>query len=166
MPLRRKRSTAFCMRLKRIGVDAESAPAPVPAHVPDERAASVATTPVLDENEGSDAVLDDHTGNANPEQKSEKEEEMAVPIEQRIDKLPKDATPALHEDILSSMAGDVEALKAVTETVIKDHTRRHRSRTAQRAFLAWLEEHDSPQQTITTPSINNGEKEKKYYEQI
>ena len=91
-------------------------------------------------------VSDDHTGGqaadaATPEQTYETVEEKAVPIEQRIDKLPKDATPPLYEDILASMAGDVDMLKSVTETVIKDHTRRHRGTAAQRQFLSWLEEH-------------------------
>lgn len=63
-----------------------------------------------------------------------------APIEQRISKLPKDATVALYEDILSTMAGDVDTLKVVTEAVIKDHTRRHRGTAAQRALLAWLNE--------------------------
>jgi len=63
-----------------------------------------------------------------------------APIEQRISKLGKDATVALYESILSTMAGDVDTLKAVTEAVIKDHTRRHRGTAAQRAFLAWLNE--------------------------
>lgn len=87
-------------------------------------------------------VHDEHTGNGAPEPASVTAE---VPIEQRIDKLPKDAPPALYEELFSSMAGDVDTLKAVTEATIRDHTSRHRGTAAQRAFLSWLEEHVSPQ---------------------
>lgn len=63
----------------------------------------------------------------------------AVPIEQRISRLPKDATSTTFEGLLAALANDVEIAKAVTEAVIRDHTKRHRGTAAQRAFLAWLE---------------------------
>ena len=71
---------------------------------------------------------------------SEDRQSEEAPIELRISKLGKDATVALYESILSAMAGDVDTLKTVVESVIRDHTRRHRGTAAQRAFLAWLEE--------------------------
>lgn len=71
---------------------------------------------------------------------SEDRQSEEAPIEQRISKLGKDATEALYESILTRMAGDVDTLKAVVESVIRDHTRRHRGTAAQRAFLAWLNE--------------------------
>ena len=67
-------------------------------------------------------------------------EQVDAPIEQRISKLGKDAAPSVYENILAGMAGDVDALKAVTEAVIKDHTKRHRGTAPQRAFLTWLNE--------------------------
>ena len=71
---------------------------------------------------------------------TEERQSEEAPIEQRISKLGKDATEALYESILTRMAGDVDTLKAVVESVIRDHTRRHRGTAAQRAFLAWLNE--------------------------
>ena len=65
---------------------------------------------------------------------------VGEPIELRISKLGKDAAPSVYENILAGMAGDVDTLKAATEAVIKDHTKRHRGTAAQRAFLAWLNE--------------------------
>ena len=62
-----------------------------------------------------------------------------APIEQRISKLPKEASTALYRALLAALANDMEMAKAVTEAVIRDHTRRHRGTAAQRAFLAWLE---------------------------
>lgn len=67
-------------------------------------------------------------------------EQVDAPIEQRISKLGKDAAPSVYENILAGMAGDVDALKAVTEAVIKDHTKRHRGTAPQRAFLTWLDD--------------------------
>ena len=97
----------------------------------------------IEEVDAAAPVLDEHTGEAIAREKTSVTAE--VPIEQRIDKLPKDAPPALYEELFSSMAGDVDTLKAVTEATIRDHTRRHRGTAAQRAFLSWLEEHVSPQ---------------------
>jgi len=62
-----------------------------------------------------------------------------APIEQRISKLGKDATQSAYANLLSALGNDVSMAKAVTEAVIRDHTRRHRGTAAQRAFLAWLE---------------------------
>ena len=62
-----------------------------------------------------------------------------APIEQRISKLPKDATSSAFEGLLATLDRDVNIAKAVTEAVIRDHTRRHRGTAAQRAFLALLE---------------------------
>ena len=67
-----------------------------------------------------------------------------LPIEQRISKLPKDASPAIYEEMLSIFGGDLETAKAVTEAVIHNHTRRHRGTAAQRAFLMWLNELNTP----------------------
>ena len=71
---------------------------------------------------------------------AEESAEQPLPIEQRISKLKKDATPSIYEDLLALLVGDIDTAKAVTEAVIKDHTRRHRGTAAQRQFLAWLNE--------------------------
>lgn len=75
-----------------------------------------------------------------PTEKAEAVAADAVPIEQRISKLGKDATMPVYEDLLSTLGGDAEMAKAVTEAVIRDHTKRHKGTAVQRAFLAWLNE--------------------------
>ena len=70
---------------------------------------------------------------------AEKAEAEPAPIEQRISKLGKDASPAAYAELLTAFVGDVEKAKAVTEAVIKDHTRRHRGTASQKALLVWLE---------------------------
>ena len=63
----------------------------------------------------------------------------AIPIEQRISNLPKDANAATYEAILAALGNDVAIAKDVVAAVIRDHTRRHRGTAAQRQFLQFLE---------------------------
>ena len=60
-------------------------------------------------------------------------------VKLRISRLRKDVSTSVYEDLLVSFASNIEVAKAVTEAVIKDHTKRHKGTAPQRAFLAWLE---------------------------
>ena len=60
-------------------------------------------------------------------------------VKLRISRLRKDVPTSVFEDLLVSFASNIEVAKAVTEAVIKDHTKRHKGTAPQRAFLAWLE---------------------------
>jgi hypothetical protein len=60
-------------------------------------------------------------------------------VKLRISRLGKDVSTSVYEDLLVSFASNREVAKAVTEAVIKDHTKRHKGTAPQRAFLAWLE---------------------------
>ena len=66
--------------------------------------------------------------------------ESGETVEQRISKLGKDATSSNFAALLDALGNDVDMAKAVTEAVIKDHTKRHRGTAPQRAFLNWLKE--------------------------
>ena len=98
-------------------------------------AAEPAVPTVIDD--AAPAVTDDEPVIA-PEE--ENAPEQALPIEQRISKLGKDATPSVYAELLTALANDVGMAKDVTEAVIRDHTKRHRGTAAQRLFLAWLNE--------------------------
>ena len=60
-------------------------------------------------------------------------------VKLRISRLGKEVPTSVYEDLLVSLASDIEVAKAVTEAVVKDHTKRHKGTAPQRAFLAWLE---------------------------
>lgn len=62
----------------------------------------------------------------------------AAELNHALATLPKDPDPSLYEAILAST--DRETLKAALEALIEKRKRIHRPRTAQAAFLQWLEE--------------------------
>ena len=99
-----------------------------------------------DKEEAADAgkAVGETADNAAADAEKPTEREAAVAavdetVKLRISRLGKDATSSVYEDLLVTLASDIEVAKAVTGAVIKDHTRRHKGTAPQRAFLAWLE---------------------------
>lgn len=127
---------------------ASDAATPTAASITNEHMDSDTAMPVLDESADSDAatpVVDEHVGGEAATPAAETKTKEAISIEQRISKLPKTPDAALYEELLASMGGDVDTLKAITKAVLEDNARRHRSRVAQRQFLVWQEERNSSQ---------------------